>query len=71
MSVEQDASEQQIKFLKVQEAKAAAERLEGLAVLKRQRAQLLRVNADLASYKAMAAVRLAEEANFSKTMGTI
>ncbi|CAA3011304.1 uncharacterized protein LOC110011219 [Olea europaea subsp. europaea] len=71
MSVEQDASEQQIKFLKVQEAKAAAERSEGLAVLKRQRAQLLRVNADLASYKAMAAVPLAEEANFSKTMGTM
>lgn len=70
MSVERDASEQQIKFLKVQKAKAAAERAEGLAVLKRQRAQFLKVNADLATYKAVAAVCIAEEANFSKTVGT-
>ncbi|KAL2549406.1 Enhancer of polycomb-like transcription factor protein [Forsythia ovata] len=71
MSVERDALEQQNKFLKVQEAKAAANKSEELAVVKRQRAQFLMANADLATYKAMAAVRMAEAAKIHEPPGTI
>ncbi|CAI9760832.1 unnamed protein product [Fraxinus pennsylvanica] len=44
------------------EAKAAANRFEGFAILKRQRAQALIENADLVTYKAMMALRIAETA---------
>lgn len=46
----------------MQEAKAAANKYEGLASQKRQRAQMLMENADLATYKAMMALRIAEAA---------
>ncbi|KAH6801649.1 hypothetical protein C2S51_033095 [Perilla frutescens var. frutescens] len=46
----------------LQEAKDAAGKYEGLATLKRQRAQMLMENADLATYKATMAVRIAEAA---------
>ncbi|CAI9767446.1 unnamed protein product [Fraxinus pennsylvanica] len=59
-AAEQDALEQQKNFLKVQEAKAEANRFEEFAILKRQRAQKLTENADLATYKSMMALRIAE-----------
>ncbi|CAI9773917.1 unnamed protein product [Fraxinus pennsylvanica] len=64
-TAELDALEQQKNFFKVQEAKvqeakAAANRFEGFAILKRQRAQTLIENADLVTYKAMMALRIAE-----------
>ncbi|CAI9091310.1 OLC1v1026302C1 [Oldenlandia corymbosa var. corymbosa] len=51
---------EQSAIVKVEEAKAAANRSEGLAVLKRQRAQQLMENADLATYKATMALKIAE-----------
>lgn len=45
---------------KYEEAKAAADKCIESAVSKRQRAQLLLENADLAAYKAMMALRIAE-----------
>lgn len=59
---ERDALEQQNNVHKLQEAKSAVQRYEGLAMLKRQRAQMLMENADLATYKAMMALRIAEAA---------
>ncbi|CAA3033684.1 Hypothetical predicted protein [Olea europaea subsp. europaea] len=59
-AAEQDALEQQKNFFKVQEAKAEANRFEEFAILKRQRAQTLTENADLATYKSMMALRIAE-----------
>ncbi|KAL0403422.1 UNVERIFIED_CONTAM: hypothetical protein Sradi_1983000 [Sesamum radiatum] len=56
---------------KVQEAKAAADRFEGLAIQKRQRAQMLMENADLATYKAVMALRIAEAAQISEAPGTV
>ncbi|XP_027111354.1 uncharacterized protein [Coffea arabica] len=67
MAAEQDAEEQQNAVLKVEEAKAAANRSEGLAVLKRQRAQQLMENADLASYKAAMALKIAELAQIAES----
>ncbi|CAK9173930.1 unnamed protein product [Ilex paraguariensis] len=60
VATKQDAQEEQNIFNKVQEAKAAASRSEEFAVLKRQRAQLLMENADLATYKGTMALRIAE-----------
>ncbi|KAI3459054.1 hypothetical protein Pfo_015717 [Paulownia fortunei] len=68
---ERDALEQQNNVHKVQEAKAAAVRSEGLSVLKRQRAQMLMENADLATYKAMMALRIAEAAHIAEAPGTV
>nr|GMD31956.1 uncharacterized protein LOC109155733 [Ipomoea batatas] len=63
LAAKQDAQQQQQSaILKVKEAKAAANRQEGLAVIKRQKAQQLMENADLATYKAMMALRIAEAA---------
>lgn len=59
--------EQQNNVHKLQEAKAAVGRYEGLAMLKRQRAQMLMENADLATYKAMMALRIAEAAQTAET----
>ncbi|XP_023550905.1 uncharacterized protein LOC111808903 isoform X1 [Cucurbita pepo subsp. pepo] len=55
-----DAVEEQNAVQKYEEAKAAAERCMESAVSKRQRAQLLLENADLAAYKAVVALRIAE-----------
>ncbi|CAA2998767.1 Hypothetical predicted protein [Olea europaea subsp. europaea] len=66
-----DALEQQKNFFKVQEAKAAANRFEGFAILKRKRAQTLIENADLATYKAMMALRIAETAQITESLSAI
>lgn len=60
MAAEQDAREEQKAKLRLEEAKASANRLTEVAIHKRQRAQLLMENADLATYKATVAVRIAE-----------
>lgn len=57
---EHDAVEQQNATPKVEEAKAAASRSMQMAIVKRQRAQLLMQNADMLTYKATMAVRIAE-----------
>ncbi|KAL6527091.1 hypothetical protein OROGR_016181 [Orobanche gracilis] len=62
---ERVALEQQNNAHKLQEAKAAAGRFEGLAILKRQKAQMRMANADLATYKALAALRIAEAAKIA------
>ncbi|KAL2458663.1 Enhancer of polycomb-like transcription factor protein [Abeliophyllum distichum] len=68
---EEHALEQQNNFYKVQEATAAANRSEGFAILKRQRAQMLFENADMATYKAMMALRIAESAQNSESQSDI
>lgn len=62
IAAQQDALQQKNNVHKMQEAKAAANKYEGLASQKRQRAQMLMENADLATYKAMMALRIAEAA---------
>lgn len=64
---EKDALQQQKAVLKVKEAKAAASKSEDLAVRMRQKAQQLMENADLATYKAMMALRIAEAAKIAKS----
>ncbi|KAL7109513.1 hypothetical protein ACP275_06G180100 [Erythranthe tilingii] len=71
IAAERDALEQQNNAQKLQEAKAAAERFEALAVEKRQRAQMLMENADLATYKAILALRIAEAAQLSEGSETV
>ena len=68
MATEQDAAfDEQNAMLKIQEAKAAVSRSEGLAVLNRRRAQLLVENADLATYRATMALRIAEAAQVAES----
>ncbi|ESQ40375.1 hypothetical protein EUTSA_v10012741mg [Eutrema salsugineum] len=59
-AAEQEASEEQNDYLRVEEAKALADRAMEIAIAKRRRAQVLAENADLAVYKAMTALRIAE-----------
>ncbi|TYH87992.1 hypothetical protein ES332_D01G156400v1 [Gossypium tomentosum] len=54
-------------MVKVEEARASAARSVELAILKRQQAQLLMQNADMATYKAVMAPRIAEAARFIKS----
>ncbi|KAL6989390.1 hypothetical protein U1Q18_015140, partial [Sarracenia purpurea var. burkii] len=67
MAEEQDAAEDQNALHRVQEAKAAASRSEDLAVVKRQTAQLLMESADLVTYKAAMALRIAEAARVAES----
>ncbi|KAK2999154.1 hypothetical protein RJ639_024517 [Escallonia herrerae] len=67
MTTVRDAVEDENTALKVKEAKAAAERSAGVAVLGRQRAQVLMENADLAVYKATMARRIAEAARVAES----
>lgn len=67
MATEQDVLEEQNALLRVQEAKAAASRSGSSAAVKRQRAQLLMGNADLATYKAAMALRIAEAARIAES----
>lgn len=67
MVTQQDALEEQNAMLRVEEAKASAKRSLEAAVLKRQRAQLLMQNADLATYKATMAMRIAEAAQVGES----
>lgn len=62
MAAEHDALEEQNALRKVEAAKTAAKRSVESAILKRRRAQILMENADLAIYKAMVALRIAEGA---------
>ncbi|XP_021823727.1 uncharacterized protein LOC110764979 [Prunus avium] len=62
MAAEQDALQEQNAIHKVEEAKAEADRSVELAIRKRKRAQLLMQNADLVTYKATMAFRIAEAA---------
>ncbi|XP_055823188.1 uncharacterized protein LOC129891746 isoform X2 [Solanum dulcamara] len=64
---EKDALQQQNAVLKVKEAKAAANKSEDLAVKMRHKAQQLMENADLATYKAMMALKIAEAAKIAKS----
>lgn len=59
-SAEQEASEEQDVYLRVEEAKALADSAMEIAIAKRRRAQVLAENADLAVYKSMMALRIAE-----------
>ncbi|GFZ14626.1 enhancer of polycomb-like transcription factor protein [Actinidia rufa] len=59
---ERDSVEEQNALIRVQEAKAAARRSEGLAIAMRQAAQVLIEKADLATYRATKALRIAEAA---------
>ncbi|XP_052184626.1 uncharacterized protein LOC127796506 [Diospyros lotus] len=59
---EEVALEDENALVKVQEAKTRVSRSEALAVVKRQRAQVLMDKADLATYKAAMALRFAESA---------
>lgn len=70
MAAERDALEQHNILLKKQEAKSEADTSEVLAILKRQHAQLLAENADMATYRAMMAVRIAEAAKFTEAKST-
>ncbi|MCD7466582.1 hypothetical protein HAX54_003417 [Datura stramonium] len=67
IAAEKDALQQQNAILKVKEAKAAANKSEELAVRMRQKAQQLMENADLATYKAMMALKIAEAAKIAKS----
>ena len=51
--------------LKAEEARISLNKSEALAVLKRQRAQSLMENADLATYRAAMALRIAEATRLS------
>ncbi|XP_039173102.1 uncharacterized protein LOC104454111 [Eucalyptus grandis] len=62
MAAERDAIEEQSALRKVEEARASANRSMELAIVKRQRAQSLMGNADLAAYRATVALRIAEAA---------
>ncbi|KAL3820110.1 hypothetical protein ACJIZ3_006015 [Penstemon smallii] len=68
MTPERDSWEKRNNLHKVEDA---AYRSEVLAVLKRQRAQMLMKNADLATYKATIALRIAEAAQVVESSGTV
>ncbi|XP_073122420.1 uncharacterized protein [Henckelia pumila] len=71
MVAERDTSEHKNNLLKLQEARALADRSEQSAILKRQRAQILMENADLTTYKAIMALRIAEAAEIAETPGAV
>ncbi|KZV37359.1 hypothetical protein F511_01227 [Dorcoceras hygrometricum] len=71
MVAERDTSEHKNNLLKLQEARAIADRSELSAVLKRRRAQILMENADLTTYKAIMALRIAEAAEIADTPGAV
>ncbi|OMO58783.1 hypothetical protein COLO4_34385 [Corchorus olitorius] len=64
LAAEHDALAEQNAMLKVEEARVSASRSVESAIAKRRRAQLLMENADMATYKAMMALRIAEAAQF-------
>ncbi|XP_073305945.1 uncharacterized protein [Primulina huaijiensis] len=71
MVAERDTSEHKNNLLKLQEARAIADRSELSAILKRQRAQILMENADLTTYKAIMALRIAEAAEIVEAPGAV
>ncbi|XP_074310811.1 uncharacterized protein LOC141646769 [Silene latifolia] len=62
MAVEQTIIEEQHAVLRAQEARASFDKLMEVAIQKRQRAQLLMENADLVTYRATMALRIAAAA---------
>ncbi|KAH9615317.1 hypothetical protein KSS87_012456 [Heliosperma pusillum] len=62
MAVEHTILEEQHSVLRAQEARASFDKLMEVAIQKRQRAQLLMENADLATYRATMALRIADAA---------
>ncbi|XP_021733731.1 uncharacterized protein LOC110700482 isoform X2 [Chenopodium quinoa] len=62
IAAEHNAAEEQSAVLRIQEAIASADKSVELAILKRQKAQLLMENADLAMYRATMALRIADAA---------
>lgn len=60
MTVKATEPEEQNDYLRMEEAKVFADRTMETAIAKRRRAQVLAENADLAVYKAMVALRIAE-----------
>lgn len=68
IAAEQDALEEEKgAALKVQEANASANKYMELAIRKRKRAQILMGNADLATYRATVAIRIAEAARLAES----
>ncbi|XP_059446490.1 LOW QUALITY PROTEIN: uncharacterized protein LOC132178040 [Corylus avellana] len=67
IAAEQDAFEEKNAMLKVEEANASANNYMDLAIRKRKRAQFLMENADLATYRAMMAIRIAEAARVGES----
>ncbi|XP_028768392.1 uncharacterized protein LOC114726002 [Neltuma alba] len=67
IAAEQDALEEKNAMLRVEEAKASADKSMELAILKRKRAQILMENADLATYKATVLIRIAEAAQVAES----
>nr|GMC72861.1 uncharacterized protein LOC109187862 [Ipomoea batatas] len=63
----EDAQQQQSAMVKIKEAEAAAHKQECVAVVKRQKAQQLMESADLLTFKAMMALRIAEAAKTAES----
>lgn len=68
MVAERDATEEQNAMHRVEEAKASANRCVELAIESRRRAQLLMNNADLATYRAAMALKIAEGAQVCESL---
>ncbi|XVE75535.1 hypothetical protein DITRI_Ditri12bG0101400 [Diplodiscus trichospermus] len=67
LAAEHDVLAEQNAMVKVEEARVSAARSVESAILKRQQAQLLMQNADMTTYKAMMALRIAEAALFTES----
>lgn len=67
MAAQHDAVEEEIVMVRVEEARAAATRAVESAILKREQAQMLLQNADMATYKAVMALRIAEAASIGES----
>lgn len=66
-AAQRKASDETSAKLKAQEARESLDRSEALAVQKRRRAQYLMENADLATYRATMALRIAEATRLSES----
>ncbi|KAK7268419.1 hypothetical protein RIF29_21117 [Crotalaria pallida] len=71
ISAEQDAFEEKNALLRIEQAKASAEESKEFALQKRKRAQSLMENADLAIYKAIMLVRIAEVAHDGESVDAL
>ncbi|GLT75338.1 hypothetical protein SLA2020_470700 [Shorea laevis] len=71
MAVEQGAAAEQKALRRVEATRVSAHRSVGSALEKRQRAQLLMENADMATYKAMVALRIAEAARVAEPLESV
>ncbi|RAL42886.1 hypothetical protein DM860_009393 [Cuscuta australis] len=69
LGAQRNAEQQQSAIVKAKEAKSAANRQEGVAVAKRHKAQQLMENADLATYKAVMALKIADAVRIAESAG--